>query len=137
MGINNEWEMIQGMMMGDFNPNHDPSDGRFTSGSGGSSASSGTSADRDDDGASVQAKVRDIISSDKPDHQIIQDLMDLTWDSDALDYFDIIDAAGEYGEQLKWELGPANTNYFNDHVKPAIEAKKKEYMEKLPAPKKN
>ncbi len=41
MGINNEWEMTQRMMFGDFNPNHDPSDGRFTSGGSGGTYSSG------------------------------------------------------------------------------------------------
>ena len=35
MDANKTWELTQAMMTGDFNPNHDPDDGRFTSGSGG------------------------------------------------------------------------------------------------------
>ncbi len=31
-----EWSIIENMMAGDFNPNHDPENGQFTSGSGGS-----------------------------------------------------------------------------------------------------
>lgn len=35
MSSKNEWAIIESMMTGDFNPNHDPSNGQFTSGSGG------------------------------------------------------------------------------------------------------
>lgn len=40
MDANKTWDIIQNMMTGDFNPNHDPENGQFTSGSGGSSAGS-------------------------------------------------------------------------------------------------
>ena len=39
MDKNKEWALIENMLTGDFNPNHDPGDGRFTSGSGGASSS--------------------------------------------------------------------------------------------------
>lgn len=40
MNKKREWAMIQRMMVGDFNENHDPETGQFTSGSGGGSGAS-------------------------------------------------------------------------------------------------
>lgn len=40
MDANKQWAMIQSMMVGDFNPNHDPKNGQFTTGSGGASVKS-------------------------------------------------------------------------------------------------
>lgn len=122
MDAKKEMDRVMRMMVGDFNENHDPDTGRFTEGGGSNT--------------DIQAKVRAITESGGDWNSRINDLMDLVWDHPE-EYYEILEQAGEYGDQLEWELGPDNTNAFEERINPAIEAKKREYAEKLPAPKKN